>query len=210
MNNGNGIPMPQVQYPSALDIEYQKSWLRVHEAEAKADINFRKQDELDCRRVVRREQIREYRETLYDEICVDINGNISCVKKNSMFTLGSRWVFNITNPCLTNLISSEGDEGVTEFCFRLSDGSTREVFFDQKKLSDGKYLLKKLRNVGVEVYINKETKAEQMTCQLMTKLIKTAGTKIEPAHEGWNNVNGEFIYRDKGARTWKQIIQLIK
>ena len=40
-------------------------------------------------------------------------------------------------------------------------------------------------NQYITEQINKETKAEQMTSQLMTKLIKSAATKTVPAHEGY-------------------------
>lgn len=199
----NGIP-----YDPGAEADIRRSNLRIQEAKEKAVIDVKKQEYLDETRAVRRERLREYREGLYDDLCIE-NGVVSYVTKNSMFGTTRREVCNLSHPSLARLRSSEDDEGVLKLCFWIG-AEEKAVLLQEVKLSNGKYLLARVRSVGGEVYARKESKAEQILGQLLSKLMQKCETEVIPAHEGWNREpDGTFYFVKKGERTWNTVMKML-
>ena len=195
-------------YNLALEEEIQKSNLRIQEARERATIDIDKHEYLDERRMIRRERMREYREGLYDDLCIE-NGRVSYVTKNSMFNTNHREVCNFLYPLLLRLKSSDGEEGVLELSFWI-DGIEKKVLLQEAKLSNSKYLLTKIQIVGGEIYARKDSKAEKILGQLLAKLMRSCATEIIPANEGWNlDENGAFYFVKKGERTWNTVMKML-
>lgn len=206
-NNNWDIYGQSAQYCNPMiEVEMQKSAIKINEAGQKSLIDIKKQEYLDESRANRRERMREYRDNLYDEISIE-NGEVSLSTRNSAFDKSTRKVCNFVLPALTRLVSSEGDEGILVLSFWLNNHE-KKLWLKESKLSNNKYFLARIRTAGGEIFAKTNTKAEQMAASLMSKLMQNCEKEIIPAHGGWNlTPDGVFYFVEKGDVTWLDIVK---
>ena len=120
--------------------------------------------------------------------------------------------FNFYNPSLYSCRSTDGDESIYQLGLQIDN---RYVYIHLLKHKCGQmtYLMKKLRENGGIVYIEKPSIVQKCLEQFWELCLNTMSSRsiLIPVHYGWHIVDGRIYFCKKGEmQLWKEILVLAK
>ena len=193
------------QFQIDIEKERQKSAIRIQEKVQKDQIDADYKLYLDEQRFIKKEQHREYKAALYDDLFIDHAGTVKVVTKNSIVKSSPKSVFNFTEPRITRLICTDGSDNLVKLTFKIRQNPI-ELYLEKNRLSSSKYVLTKLYTTGASVTVKKDSDAAQMVYKLISLLMVDAPVEIVPEHEGWCKMpDGKFVFVGKEGITWEKL-----
>jgi hypothetical protein len=204
--------MEQTDYQAAplnqsnhiVETERSKAYIRVAEAQEKAQIEVQKKLFIDDAKYWRREMRRMKKEAEYREISIGSNGEINVVLKNSLDERQLS-ICNFTYPQLYRLFGTDGEDGL--YLMEIVLGQKKQkIYLLANKISSGKYVLDKIRAVGGMIHCKKNQDAEKFIQDLMPHLISNELEMWIPSKFGWNKNEGYFFV-EEGDFIWKEALK---
>lgn len=165
--------------------------------------------------VAKKIQIQEYRKELqkasYEEVYFGTQGEVEVYAKNAIVDVPRRKLANFQFRRIFRLTSSEGDDGfyLVELFANMKNV---QIFFDGEKVGKPDYLMKKIAEVGGEIYANKRRERENILIALWAKMYSLCEkTIIIPSHIGWiRDTKEDYKFIGKGDLLWEDIVKKAK
>lgn len=149
------------------------------------------------------------KELKYNKLLRDNNGKFLIVQSEGCY---AKVVFNFYNPTLYECKSTDDDDGVYQLVLQL-DGRLVNLYLLQRKCGQISYLMKKLRENGGVIYIQKPSIMQSCIEQFWEFCLNTKQPYpvIIPIRYGWCIVGGKIYFCRKGAtKLWKEIVTLAR
>ena len=193
------------QFQMDIEKERQKSAIRIQEKLQKDQIDANNKLYLEEQRFIKKEQQREYRAALYDDLYINHDGTVHVVTRNSIINATPKTVFNFIEPRLTRLVCTDGSDDFVKLTFKIRQNPI-ELYLEKTKLSSAKYVFSKMYTVGVSVAVKKDSDAAQMIYKLISLLMIDAPVEIIPEHEGWCKMpDDKYVFVRKEELTWEKL-----
>ena len=163
------------------------------------------------RKVQHREYCKENARARYIEILIDADGQLKYEVHNPLLKVPPREIANFRISGLTELRSSEGEEGI--YLLKIQVGEVmRDIYISSDKAGKPKYLLKKITSVGGRIFTNKATEQMAILEGLWSTLVACCQEKrVIPSHCGWiRSEEDKFIFVESGEILWKEVMQKAK
>ncbi|MGN0512886.1 MAG: hypothetical protein ACI4GD_01310 [Lachnospiraceae bacterium] len=163
------------------------------------------------RKVQLNEYHKENAKARYVEVLVDVDGQLKYEVHNPLLKVPTREIANFRIIQLTELRSSEGEEGI--YLLKIQVGEVmRDIYISSDKAGNPKYFLKKITSVGGRIFANKATEQMAILEGLWSTLVACCQEKrVIPSHCGWiRSEEDKFIFVESGETLWKEVMQKAK
>lgn len=190
----------------------QKNWMEIQKVQALEQIhteNFRRKEQI---KLAYEERRRENRLAQTEEVLISPGGEISVHTQNLHMQSQGRRVCNFTNPQLTELCSTEGDEGLLSLEINVSGNKKCSIMLVER-IFDVDYFEKKLGMQGAFFVASSSYRRRAYVRSFVAALLscETPQTIILPAHIGWNKLsNGGWKFAEREDETWKYYQKIAK
>lgn len=151
----------------------------------------------------------------YTELHVLQNGELMLHVQTPLINVPERRAANFRFVDAVELRSTGGESGV--ICvFMEVDGREEKLFLNEKIIGKEGYFLKKLNQIGGQLYISKKSQKNEILYRLwghiLTHLSRLGESPIEiPEREGWNVTQcGEILFAGEGETLWENIWKMAK
>ncbi len=149
------------------------------------------------------------KELKYNWLLRDNNGKFLIVQSGGCY---AKVAFNFYNPTLYECKSTADDDGLYQLVLQVDDRLVN-VYLLQRKCGQITYLIKKLRENGAVIYIQKPSIIQSCMEQFWEFCLNTKQPYpvIIPIRYGWCVVGGKIYFCRKGAtKLWKEIVTLAR
>lgn len=179
----------------------------VSKTEWKTTIVEQKRLETYRKKLELREEQRERRKALVEELQVSDDGRITVVTRNTAFKAEPRLITNMWNPALEIYRSNELEEPP---CYELSCSigmeEKRRVFLDSDKIVRPSYLFRKLTAIGIYFHAPYQKVMPLLVVMLGKMAEKCEEVRFLPDSEGWVKWDdGTFEYFGEEDLTWDYV-----
>lgn len=158
-------------------------------------------------RSLQKEEEKELKKTLYEEIQMLENGELCVVTKNLRVEAIPRKVTNMTWPSLTVLRRAiNSHEKIFEIHCQVAQKDCR-LFLESNSVGSGTYLIRKFASVGVTFLLQTTALQKKFATQLIAVLLKNRkGEKMLPEMVGWmKKGDGTYVFIEKREETWEYV-----
>lgn len=188
--------------------EMLKSNYAMHTAANKNQLQMFHQLELMKQKNILKEKERELQKSQVDVVKIRTDGTVIVQTENLRVDTKARYVVNAEFPSLTNVKKIDNDNHLL-FLFEASINEKHVfTFLKADRISDGGYLLRKLGNIGVCVYADKQTEKKKLILSLIFCLREgEAPTLFLPESRGWYKDETGKIQFHEGKFTWQEAVE---
>lgn len=182
----------------------------------KADIEIRKnavklQQNLEMRGQIalQNEAEREIRKGQSDVIEILEDGKVVVETRNLRVNMAPRVVANLSNPEMIKLVHAEKPTEYIWMFVGIVKADWKAVFLSLDKLESPRYLMKKIVELGAEIFACSSAEEKWMVKKLVRKLIHDSRRyKWIPEQIGWFvDEDGKIKFYEKEDLTWSYILE---
>lgn len=155
---------------------------------------------------------RENRLAQCEEVNISESGELTVHTKNLHIKSQERKICNFSNPCLIEMRSTEGDEGLLALEINIS-GNIRTAVLLKKKIFQVDYIEEKLGMLGAMFMASSSFRRHCYVRNFVAALLSNGISNIIilPTHIGWNRLpDGEWKFTEREEQTWKECQKLAK
>lgn len=188
-----------------------KTQIELEKEAAKVKIQNDARLEFEHKKMYLQESRRQIRAASYIAVSIEENGEIQAKIKNLILDFPSRPIVNFCFDMMVNLKSSEGDGGI--YGLQLVIGNTpRQIYMNAQKVGNMEYIMRKIREVGGQIFTNIDKNQKNFVASLWTELLRNCTeTVIVPANRGWiRDGKRHYRYVDGRAILWDEILRKAK
>lgn len=164
-----------------------------------------------AKKIQMQEYTKELQKAAHEEVYFGLQGEVEVYTKNAIVDVPRRKLANFQFRRIFRLTSSEGDDGfyLVEL---LANMKNIQIFLNGEKVGKPDYLMKKITEVGGEIYVNKRRERENILIALWTKMCSLCEkTIIIPSHIGWiRDGNKGYKFIEKEDLLWEDIVKKAK
>lgn len=211
MHYDYGYNQPVSKSDPELEKISQKNWLDVQKQAAIENIKSQGQAEREWQKMCSREARKENELAQYQEVIVDVSGEIYCITKNLNIRSEKRRIFNFKVKGMIRVVSVEGDSGIWIFRFTIG-GKEKCCVMEEKHIFDIKYITRKLGTCGGVIYASSPRKKQDYAEKIMSHLMESSReTFTVMKHLGWTKQkNGEFVFIEEEELLWQSFLKKAK
>lgn len=201
MNMYNTTEQEQVEAQENMRAIQRKAAEKKIEHDSKLDLEIQKVYLDDAKRELRRSQ--------YSELLMNQEGRFVAVTRNLLIPSKERAALNLQAPVLERCLSYKGKGGIYKLMVTI-DQTKQELYLNQRKCGNVKYLLEKISVIGGTVY-GKKSQVESYIQQFWHYCLAhcVAEPVYYPDDYGWNLTGkDEVVFVREGDVLWKDLLRM--
>lgn len=188
-----------------------KSQIEVEKAVWKQHLLNQEKIDFEQKKIRLQEYRKEMQKAKYEEVYFIAQGEIEVRTKNLLVDAPKRRLSNFQFKNIFRLKSTDGNDNF--YLLELfANMKNIQVFLNGEKVGKPDYLMKKITEVGGEIYANKRRERENILIALWTKMCSLCEkTIIIPSHIGWiRDGNKGYKFIEKEDLLWEDIVKKAK
>lgn len=192
---------------------YMKNLLDVNKTAAKEQILNESRMELAYEKMQMQEYRREMRKARYLKLMIREDGELEIQVQNPMIKVPDRRCANFKFLDILRLESVEGD-GPIYVLFLEIEKAEQHIYLTGEKVGKGEYLLKKITEVGGQIFVESHKKKVDFLLDLWTAICSFLSDQdkvLLSVSPGWITVD-KNVYRfvEGGETLWKDMVRKAK
>ncbi len=206
------IRMAEENYKTHLRLSerHEAGRLKLIEKQEEADIAARKEINIYLEKKFIAERYQTLKKAEIECIASDETGSLVVIRKNALVDLGPQGISNMISPKLVKMrCISDPDK----FCYRLTctvGGEKREVYLRADKISEVRYVTRKLASAGVVLYGSGKKLLPEIFAYLISRM-SSDDVELVNDRTGWFlNLQKKLCFGKEEGLTWTRIENLCK
>lgn len=190
-------------------VEAQKDMRTIQRKAAEKKIEHDSELDLEIQKVYLDDAKRELRRSQYSELLMNQEGRFVAVTRNLLIPSKERAALNLQAPVLERCLSYKGKGGICKLMVTI-DQTKQELYLNQRKCGNVKYLLEKISVIGGTVY-GKKSQVESYIQQFWHYCLAhcVAEPVYYPDDYGWNLTGkDEVVFVREGDVLWKDLLRM--
>ena len=192
---------------------YMKNLLDVNKTAAKEQILNESRMELAYEKMQMQEYRREMRKARYLKLMIREDGELEIQVQNPMIKVPDRRCANFKFLDILRLESVEGD-GPIYVLFLEIEKAEQHIYLTGEKVGKGEYLLKKITEVGGQIFVESHKKKVDFLLDFWTAICSFLSDQdkvLRSVSPGWITVD-KNVYRfvEGGETLWKDMVRKAK
>ena len=156
---------------------------------------------------LQRQRIQENRKKQVDVVTIQTDGTLEIETRNLAIPTSKRRLCNFKEPKIMKLFSRTDPVGVWEFNCKINETITVNVYFDERKIGNCKYMLERFTAKGLEIYgVSRKVREDYVSKIWTVTLNKNSAECLIPDEFGWwLNSEGKWEFVDKDRVIWQEV-----
>lgn len=158
-------------------------------------------------RELQRQKNQENRKKQIDMVTIQADGTLEIETKSLAIPASKRRLCNFKEPHIMKLFSRTDPVRVYDFSCKMNETITVNIYLDERKIGNCKYMLERFTAKGLEIYGTSRKVCEDYISKIWTVTLNRQQSEcLIPDEFGWwRDASGKLEFVDKDRIIWQEV-----